>query len=1518
MSHSTATDVAAALVLACAGLHAIVTAARTDLPWRRWRVAAMLICRLGLLAAVAAWFFEAEIRLPRTTDRVELLVLADQSASIGPEGRETVRRWIGEAEAAASQRGGWIATRWIGTAGGRATPLAEALRDARLAFPGRGEKRLLVVSDGCATTGDPLAQLPQLAEDEIKVCAAGVPRPSGESLVAELNVPPAAWRSVPLPVEVVLQADVAGPCRLLLSLDGKEPARQQVVLRGGRTALSLPVVFESEGLHRVEVRAEFATDRIDWNNRAAALVEVPLAPRVVVISEAPAAAHPLRAALAANGLTARVVAPKDFPARFSADCVVLDNVKVQSLGDQRLAALEEYARGGGAILFTGGRRAYGGGGYRATPLEPAFPVHLDPDKDYPPFALVVVLDNSWSMNEALGASVGKIDIAKEIAAAAVDGLHEGDWLSLVSFDAEYHNIIAPTKVKDLEPAKYEISRIGAFGMTNILGGLTEAARILRGIDAAYKHVVLISDGRETEVGTDYSLLLKSLERMRISLSTIGVGTNVNAKLLNTLAYAGKGRYYHTTSIKEIPAVALREAKGPENQLTVEMPLPPKKLAEDPALAGVDVAAWPPLAGYNRSRPRLHAWTPLAISPKSEPLLARMRYGRGQTAAFLSSATPPWAGRWIDEKPADYVRFWRQLVLSLLPSPCRTLRPQTDYEDGQPVFDFPAWSDLPAGEVRLNRLSAGKVETMAAGPEPIRVMPDTDALLCVSKGKQIDAFSWSRTYGREFADPAQGEAMLKTLCARTGGIFQPRAEDLFANGRHRTWFALGQTAWLVAAVLLLLAEILLRRLPALKSLAGRVGRTVQGRLEEPSCQAGLLAALVLCLAVEAGAMEVRQQGTRLIVTGTNFRYTWDARRGGELAAVEQPGPPDGWWVRGMPGYRNSPWQRINSCFAWKSLDTIPALSFSTKRMAYYSGEAVIACANADKSAKIRILRQSADEVCFETESSPKILENTRLPVPWKVKQRARVFDSGIVLIGFEITLPEGESYELDWAAAGVHLDDSLYKEPSPERQARFSAGCAVPGDPQELSATWKAVIDDRKKLPLDIDVKPEQTTVVHKPLLFGWAAYDRTHQKGSAACGYAECCLAEARSLVGTKEDFGSQVMTRPASGMSPVPTEVGSMRDRPCFGVSWNLFDGETRGLTEPLKYENTLALAVGARKRSSRPGDPADDRNVLLGARVYYARERLPSAGDVRTMAAEGCDTLILGPAWRGRPADTAAVAAAAHAAGMRLGAAVALKDARTLVQDGTWFSKLFEKDRDGLLVSGASFLDTSLPAGPVEVPGEKLQIAHDGPYRANAAAVAVCMRALRGIVGRKGFLIGDPGAFPPGLLSLAECDAHASADLDSYRWGSPQDRCQRRYRAGAGWAPITESLPQPWIALAAMYADTPLVLWPPKDKQHLAWWELCRRLPRGGLRVESDLLAIERRFTVTGQSVHGTLFDGGDGRAVLLLAAEKDGAAQLRFTVPVSAVKTLDGKEVPVAGSSFDAGTFSAWEVKGYEVRL
>jgi hypothetical protein len=197
--------------------------------------------------------------------------------------------------------------------------------------------------------------------------------------------------------------------------------------------------------------------------------------------------------------------------------------------------------------------------------------------------------------------------------------------------------------------------------------------------------------------------------------------------------------------------------------------------------------------------------------------------------------------------------------------------------------------------------------------------------------------------------------------------------------------------------------------------------------------------------------------------------------------------------------------------------------------------------------------------------------------------------------------------------------------------------------------------------------------------------------------------------------------------------------------------------------------------------------------------------------------------------------------------------------------------------------------------------------------------------MVGAGGFLIGQEGAMGPTLLSLAEFDLHAATKYDPYRWDSPQARCLRRYKAGAGFAPVLDSLAPEHAALAAMHADTPIILWPARDKNHLPWWRLCRQLPAGGFRVESDLLANERRFTTSSGDVHGTLFDGGDGKMILLLAAEKAGAAKVTLDKALGGVKavtvqTLDGQAVPLGagGAEFQAGTLAAWDVKGFRVSV
>jgi hypothetical protein len=654
---------------------------------------------------------------------------------------------------------------------------------------------------------------------------------------------------------------------------------------------------------------------------------------------------------------------------------------------------------------------------------------------------------------------------------------------------------------------------------------------------------------------------------------------------------------------------------------------------------------------------------------------------------------------------------------------------------------------------------------------------------------------------------------------------------------------------------------------------------------PSCSSwfiyvvAVLAAGGLCTS-PACAMDITQQGTKLIVTGANFRYTWDTRRGGEMTSVEQPGlAAGGWWNRGQAETPTSNWQRVNSTFAWKSLDTIPSLSFSTKRGAYYSGEWNIAYANADRHATLKIISKSPTELVFETHSNPRILENQRLNIPWKVTQQVRVFDSGLVLTHLDIRLPKDETYELDWASLSINLDDSLYKEPHPDRQERFAFGWAFPGDRDISWGFDKPVLQDLPHLPLDIDLKIEKTKITEKPILFGAAAYDLTHVKSAVQDGFAEWCLENANSLVGTKEDFGSYLMVRPQSGMSHVPTDVGSMRGSPCMSAGWNLFDGKTQGLNEPLGYTNTLAFAVGSRKRSSLPTAPADDRNVLLGARIYYAKDKLPTEADIKTMAAEGCDTLILGSAWRtDEPAAIAAVKAA-HASGMRAGGEVDARNMKSLVTDSAWFTRVFEKDRDGLLVTNASFLANTINQDEFTLDGEPISFKTDGPFRANAASLALCMRKLRQTVGT-GFLISEDT--PPTLLALAECDLHAST--------APRPRSDP-----ADFAPITASLTPQQITEAAIHADTPILLWPPSDKQHLAWWQQLQKLPKT-FRIESDLYPAERRFTTSNENVHGTLFDSGDGHMTLLLAAEK----------------TASNVTVTFNGAPIKAGDFTANQVK------
>jgi hypothetical protein len=95
----------------------------------------------------------------------------------------------------------------------------------------------------------------------------------------------------------------------------------------------------------------------------------------------------------------------------------------------------------------------------------------------------------------------------------------------------------------------------------------------------------------------------------------------------------------------------------------------------------------------------------------------------------------------------------------------------------------------------------------------------DAVLVTAKGRTNQAWTWSRTYGREFADPAEGLKTLQELSGLTGGTFGA-GDEAFGPATGRIRMQIDAAVWLVAAMILLVMELLLRRLPALTAVLGR--------------------------------------------------------------------------------------------------------------------------------------------------------------------------------------------------------------------------------------------------------------------------------------------------------------------------------------------------------------------------------------------------------------------------------------------------------------------------------------------------------------------------------------------------------------------------------------------------------------------------------------------------------------------------------------------------------------------------
>ncbi|MEM9073457.1 MAG: VWA domain-containing protein, partial [Myxococcota bacterium] len=404
--------------------------------------------------------------------------------------------------------------------------------------------------------------------------------------------------------------------------------------------------------------SERSQDRFAANNEYETSVVVPGKPTVLYVEGAQGRGTYLARALSAAEYDVDVRGPRAIPTSLREleryDFFVLSDVSADQVTLSQMDAIERYVRDlGGGFLMAGGERAFGLGGWQGTRMERLLPVRMDSERrrDQPSLALTLVMDRSGSMNGP------KLELAKEAAKATAELLSADDYISVVGFDSRPERIVRMQSARNRLRINRDIGRLTARGGTAIFPALDMAYQDLAVTRARIKHVILLTDGQAPDRGITELVQVMRAEGMTVS--TVGLGADVNRALLQSIANLGGGRSYLTSDPHNVPRIFMRETTTVARSAAVEEYFQPIVSQRADFLRGVNVEGAPFLHGYVATRAKPSPAQVILQSDLGEPILARWRVGLGWSMAWTPDVKNRWSVEWVRWR--GFSRFWAQLV-----------------------------------------------------------------------------------------------------------------------------------------------------------------------------------------------------------------------------------------------------------------------------------------------------------------------------------------------------------------------------------------------------------------------------------------------------------------------------------------------------------------------------------------------------------------------------------------------------------------------------------------------------------------------------------------------------------------------------------------------------------------------------------------------------------------------------------------------------------------------------------------
>ena len=703
------------------------------------------------------------------------------------------------------------------------TNIVAALEPAIAMVPPNYVPHVVLISDGNETSGDLLTNAVRSG-----VPISTVPLPAAtdpEVQLSELRMPPQIRQGEPFYVEVVVQSNRKTEGKIAIYRGGFKVAEETHPLEEGENVFRFRQSVENQRQVEFSAQIDAKDDTIIDNNKAEGLVFVGGKPRVLLVESEERFARDLASALREQDIEAEVRPPEGIPRSLDElenfEAVILSNVPATMLSMRQMDLIRSYVSDlGGGLIMLGGEQSFGLGGYYKTPIEEILPVRSDfeKEKEKPSLAICLVIDRSGSMGGE------KMELAKDAAKSAVELLTPKDFVSVVAFDSVAYPVVPMQSASAAGSINSQISTIEAGGGTSIYPAMVEAYDQLTRASAKLKHVILMTDG-QSEAG-DFEGITRQMTNGQITVSTVGVGDADN-NLLQHLAEVGQGRHYTCDDPQAIPQIFAKETMTASKSAINEQPFVPIIVTPTEAMSGVAIDTAPPLLGFVVTRPKPTSQFILATET-GEPLLVWWRYGLGMSVAFTSDAKSRWAAEWLTWP--DFPMFWAQIIRNTMrKSDQRGTMIELARQDGRvhvtldAVDDADQYVNRAAGAMTMIKPDLSKAEIPLRSTAPGRYEADVPADARGGYHLQMTLASGERTvaaqsrgimvgYPDELRLKPTNNDLLERVAVSTGGLFNPKAEELFAWQDDRTaWKAEALWPYLVtAAAFLFVLDVLLRR------------------------------------------------------------------------------------------------------------------------------------------------------------------------------------------------------------------------------------------------------------------------------------------------------------------------------------------------------------------------------------------------------------------------------------------------------------------------------------------------------------------------------------------------------------------------------------------------------------------------------------------------------------------------------------------------------------------------------------